>query len=65
VVIDIALGKEDAAKLERIARQRGVTPEELAAELARNELVRRTAPKPTSGVVTPMRARADKSLERA
>ena len=52
------LGEEARAKLERIARKLGVEPEELAADLAEQELLRRTASRTVKhGVVTPFRRR--------
>jgi len=45
-------------QLEREAEKRGVTPEELAAELMRRELANRTKPRNSRGPVTPFRRKA-------
>ncbi len=53
----VQLGQREMEQLEREAEKRGVTPEELAAELMRRELAQRTKPRNPRGVVKPFRRR--------
>ncbi|MCY1399221.1 hypothetical protein D9M71_142720 [compost metagenome] len=53
----VQLGQREMEQLEREAEKRGVTPEELAAELMRRELAQRTKPRNPRGAVKPFRRR--------
>lgn len=53
----VCLDDEFRAVLEAVARRRGTTPERLAAELIREQLRKRTAPKAPRGKVKPFRRR--------
>lgn len=54
----VGLDRASMDQLEREAEKRGVTPEELAAELMRRELANRTKPRNPRGSVTPFHRRA-------
>lgn len=53
----VQLGQREMEQLEREAEKRGITPEELAAELMRRELAQRTKPRSPRGTVKPFRRR--------
>lgn len=54
----IGLDQELTNQLEQEAKRRGVTPEELAAELIRKELASRTKPRNPRGNVKPFHIRS-------
>ncbi|PVZ19948.1 MULTISPECIES: hypothetical protein [unclassified Pseudomonas] len=54
----VALGQRLMDQLEREAERRGITPEELAAELMRKDLAERTKPRTSRGPVTAFRRKA-------
>ncbi|MFL8988653.1 hypothetical protein Q8X48_13020 [Pseudomonas sp. QLc11A] len=54
----VGLDQGRMAQLEREAEKRGVTPEELAAELLRRELANRTKPRNPRGTVAPFYRKA-------
>lgn len=57
--IGVHLCESDRRRLDALAAKRGVTPEVLAADLARNEFAMRTRPKPVRGTVQPFRRRPE------
>lgn len=54
----IGLDQELTNQLEQEAKRRGITPEELAAELIRKELASRTKPRNPRGNVKPFHVRS-------
>lgn len=54
----IGLDQELTHQLEQEAKRRGVSPEELAAELIRKELASRTKPRNPRGSVKPFHVRS-------
>lgn len=54
----IGLDQELTTQLEQEANRRGVSPEELAAELIRKELASRTKPRNPRGNVKPFHVRS-------
>lgn len=57
--VGMQLSEADHQKLEAIAAQRGISANELAAELLKQELAQRTRPRPARGVVQPFRRRTE------
>ncbi len=56
--VQFDLDQRQMDELEREAERRGVTPEDLAAELMRRELAIRTKPRKPRGTVTPFHRKA-------
>jgi hypothetical protein len=54
----VQLGQQEMQQLEREAEKRGMTREELAAELMRRELANRTKPRNPRGTVAPFHRKA-------
>lgn len=57
--LDVQLEWEGVSNLEFLARQAGVTPEELAAKIINKELDRMSRPPPSRGKVRSLGRRAD------
>jgi len=55
---EVTLSRRHMDRLELEAERRGMTLEELAAELIRKELAERTKPRNSRGPVTPFRRKA-------
>lgn len=55
---EVQLGRREMEQLEKEAEKRGVTCEELAAELMRRELANRTKPRNPRGSVAPFHRKA-------
>jgi hypothetical protein len=53
--LTMQLSPEQLCKLERLASQRGITADELAAELVRKHVEERTKPKAPKGNIRPFR----------
>lgn len=57
--IETALPSETLARVQREAFRRGISLEEMAGILARNELARRAQPQTAAGSVVPFRRRTE------
>jgi uncharacterized protein involved in type VI secretion and phage assembly len=57
--IGVHLCESYRERLDALAAKRGITPNAMAAELARQELALRTRPKPVRGTVQPFRRRPE------
>ncbi len=57
--VGMQLSEVDQKKLEAIAAKRGISANQLAAELLKQELAQRTRPRPTRGTVQPFRRKPE------